>query len=95
MAITKHKFLDDMRPGEVVLANRIRMCHPASVRPTSLPETDAELCHLICKAAHVAFMNIAVAHEWCRKHILEEMNNWSDTEQRMALQRLSNLWEQN
>lgn len=92
MAITQQQNRDQIRPGEVVLTNRIRMNHPASHRD-SLPETDLALVDLICGAAQVAFLDIDTARDWCRKHIMAEMQKWDGQEQAIAMARLGSLWK--
>lgn len=84
----------ELRPGEIVLTNRVRMCHPAAKRD-SLPSTDEALCTLICKAAGLAHLSTEAAKDWCRTHIMQEMAEWDEVEQNMALNRMGTLWSEN
>ena len=82
----------DIKPGEVVLGNRIRMAFPASVRDSILPKTDEELIRRVRGDFKHTHLTKRDARIWVIGIVRQESQFWDKPEQQFARKRIAILF---
>lgn len=84
--------LNDARPGEILLAARVRNTLPAHVADQMLPPTDTELVWMIRNARQVSIITIAAARLALEDIIIDRPAQWEPGELALLNQRTRIYW---
>jgi len=68
---------DDIRPGEEILANRIRMCVPAAIRDKLLPAADPELVRRVRIEQQILELHNDDAYQFVIQLLVQNVDNLS------------------
>ena len=88
----KIQYASDIGPGELVLGNRIRMCFPARVRDTLLPEADDDLIRWVRSMLHTTTLRTTAARRWVVAVINLRSATWAGTERELARRRVATFF---
>lgn len=84
---------NEIRPGELVLANRVRQTLPAAVRDRLLPDADPDLVSLIGREQGVTHIGVEDAKKWVVSLVLVVGPEMEGTEHELARMRIATYWK--
>lgn len=82
----------DIRPGEVVLGNRIRRVFPASVGESFLPRDDEDLIRAVRGEFKSPMLNSKQSAIWATTMVHLYEAGWEEMERKIAHARLASLF---